>query len=227
MSDPDIVRTVTVAGLDDHPVVMEGVEASLARRRDRFRWVGSAASWAEFQTRLAEWSPRPDVVIVDLHLLEGPDLDAVIADLVRRGISVVAFAARPRPIPLRRAVAAGANGVVLKADSTDALLTVLDAVSAGQFAASSPQAHDLLTDENLTARLTPRELAVLSLLADGVPRKAIGARLDPPVGQATVVTYIRRIYQRYRAIGRDVASLGDALREAAADGYLTPQRPDA
>jgi DNA-binding NarL/FixJ family response regulator len=227
MSDPEHHRTVAVAGLDDHPVVMAGVEASLARRGGQYRWLGSAASWAELDTRLAEWPVVPDVVIVDLHVFDGSDPGEGIAALVRRGISVVAFAAEPRPIPVRRAVATGASGLVLKADSTDALLTVLDEVSTGRFAASSDLARDLLTDTSRAALLTPRELAVLSLLAAGVPRKAVGSRLDPPVGHATVVTYIRRIYRRYRAIGRNVATIGDALREAAADGYITPERPHA
>ena len=61
---------------------------------------------------------------------------------------------------------------------------------------------------------------MLQLLVDGVPRKNVGARLDPPVKLATVVTYLNRICRRYQENGRDVTTSQDAIRAAVADGWF-------
>ena len=41
-----------------------------------------------------------------------------------------------------------------------------------------------------TATPPPAEIEALQLLADGVPRKSVGERMDPPVAMSTVVTYL-------------------------------------
>ena len=73
----------------------------------------------------------------------------------------------------------------------------------------------LLTDPDLAAHLAPRELEVLRLLGEGVPRKSIGRRLDPPV---SLTTYLDRVRDRYRALGRTVDTPADAVRATTADG---------
>ncbi len=93
-------------------------------------------------------------------------------------------------------------------------------VSLGNFAVSSDLAFVLATDEEMVPNLAPRELEVLRLLAEGVPRKSVGSRLDPPVKLATVVTYLNRICTRYQENGRPVSTSQDAIRAAAEDGYL-------
>ena len=50
--------------------------------------------------------------------------------------------------------------------------------------------------------------------------------MDPPIAMSTVVTYLNRICARYRDLGRPVNGPADALRAAAADGYLDPPEPD-
>lgn len=209
-----------MAGIDDHPIVLEGVAAMLREKAPHVHWQGAATS-PEALISLVETAAEPvDAVLVDLHLGSGIDALPLIAELDARGIGVVVFTSELRPVPIRRAVTAGARGVALKSDPAEALLEVLDQVSAGDFAASSELAFALLTDDRLAAHLTARELEVLTLLAEGVPRKAIGRRMRPEVGLPTVVTYINRICGRYRSLGRDVSTVNDVLREAAADGHL-------
>jgi DNA-binding NarL/FixJ family response regulator len=216
---------IRLAAVDDHPVVVEGLVSLVTRESSDLVWLGGASTLAGLEQALERWPSPPDIVLYDLHLHDGSRPTDGIASLTSRGITVVVLTSEVRPIPVRRAVRAGALGVVLKSDPLDRIIDVVHAAAAGDFAASSDLAFVLLTDASLAARLAPRELEALELLADGVPRKLVGAHMDPPVGLATVVTYINRVCERYRALGRDVTTTQDALRAALEDGHL--DLPDA
>lgn len=209
-----------VMGVDDHPIVLEGVAAALGRRLPEFNWLGAAPTYPALEKLISEQASPPHIVLVDLHVTPDSDPCDLISRLDSRGIACVVFTSELRPIPIRRAVASGAKGVVLKADPVDGLADVLLDVQRGNFAASGEMAYVLLTDTTLVARLAPRELEVLGLLAEGVPRKAIGRRMSPPVGTATVITYMNRVCQRYRTMGRPINNFNDAIRAATDDGYL-------
>lgn len=218
-SDHDALR-LRVMGVDDHPIVMEGVAPALGRRMPKFEWLGAASTYPALEQLIDEQDSPPHIVLVDLHVSLDSDPCDLITRLDGREIACVVFTSELRPVPIRRAVAAGARGVALKTDPVDALVDVITDVSRGNFAASGELAYALLSDDDLVAHLAPRELQVLELLAEGVPRKAIGRRLTPPVGTATVITYVNRICARYRRMGRPVGTIGDAIRAATEDGYL-------
>lgn len=211
---------IRMAAVDDHPIVVEGLVSLITRDAPDLVWLGRSSTWAELAHRLQEWPSPPDLVLYDLHLHDGSTPTEGIATLSSRAITVVVFTSELRPIPIRRAVQAGARGVVLKSDPVDRIVDVVRSAAAGDFAVSSDLAFVLITDSSLAAHLAPRELEALELLADGVPRKSIGARMDPPVSLATVVTYLNRVCLRYRALGRDVTTAQDAVRAAVEDGYL-------
>lgn len=213
---------IRLAAVDDHPIVVEGLISLVTRDAPDLIWLGRCRSWADLQQRLREWDTPPDLILYDLHLHDGSRPTEGIESLRARGITVVVVTSEVRPIPIRRAVQAGALGVVLKSDPADGIVEVIRSAAAGDFAVSSELAFVLITDPSLAAQLAPRELQALELLAEGVPRKSIGGRMRPPVTLATVVTYLNRACARYQALGRDVATPADAVRAAAEDGYLKP-----
>jgi two-component system nitrate/nitrite response regulator NarL len=101
---------------------------------------------------------------------------------------------------------AGANGVVSRGAGADVLLAALSAVAQGLlvsdpmisgdagspgFAASSP------------VELTPRELEVLLLLAEGLPNKGVAARLS--VSEHTVKFHVNSIMGKLNAQSRTEA----------------------
>jgi DNA-binding NarL/FixJ family response regulator len=109
------------------------------------------------------------------------------------------------------ALAAGASGYLLKRLTREKLLTALQEVHGGgspmsssiarrvvQFFRAQPQpcAADL-------ERLSPRELEVLRLLAEGYVNKEIAERLA--LSAPTVATYIRRIYEKLHVHSRAAA----------------------
>ena len=222
-------KRLRMAAVDDHPIVVEGLVSLLTRGPEGSRarpdtpaveWLGQTRTFAELRARIDQWPAAPDLVLFDLNLGDGTDPADGIAELVAAGIAVVVLTSEVRPIPIRRAMKAGAAGLILKSDDLPRILEVVRSVSRGDFAVSSDLAFVLATDDDLTPNLAPRELQVLQLLADGVPRKNVGARLDPPVKLATVVTYLNRICRRYQENGRDVTTSQDALRAAVADGWF-------
>lgn len=211
---------IAIAAVDDHPVVVEGLRSALERWGLPFHWLGSARTAAELLA-LIEAADRPaDVVLVDLHLGDESDPEALIGTLSGRGIRCVVLTSENRPIPLRRAVAAGAVGLILKSDPLEHIVSVLEQIDRVGLATSSELAHALVTDEQMCARLAPRELEVLQLLADGHTRRSIARSFSPPISESTVSTYVERIFQQYRLLGRSVRNTVEAVREAAADGYF-------
>lgn len=212
----------TVVAVDDHPVVVEGVMAMVQRESPDIVLVGRATSWTELLEVLAGLSEPPELALMDLHLGDGSDPASSIAELTRRGIRVVVLTSEVRPVPIRQALVAGAVGLAIKSDPPDQIVRVIHAAAAGDFAVFSDLAFVLITDAALSAKLAPREVEVLTLLADGVPRKSVGAKMDPPVSTSTVVTYLNRACERYRELGREVYTTSDAVKAAIQDGYLDP-----
>lgn len=217
---------VCLVGVDDHPIVVNGLYALIKEAAPEFEWAGTARSYQEM-VRLfgrADFAERTEgqrlLVLYDLNLADGSDPYKAIAKLVQRGINVAVLTSEYRPVPLRNAVEAGAVGLALKSDPLESIVDVLRAASRGEEAVSTEVAFALVTERAFVPNLTERELEVLRLLAGGLPRKAVGSKLDPPVKLATVATYLNRVFVKYQKLDRDVMTFPDAIREATRDGFL-------
>lgn len=209
-----------IVGLDDHPVVMEGTRAALAAHGYLCAWLGSATEPVELFRIIEAAEYPPDFALIDLHL-KGPDTaERVIVALTGRGIRCIVFTGESRPEPLRRAVAAGAVGLILKSDGVERIAEVLRGVGEDGLSTSGELAYALLTDEAMCARLAPRQAQVLQLLAEGHTRREVARSFEPPLSESTVSTYLERVFQTYRLMGRPVRGTVDAVREAANDGHL-------
>ena len=212
-------RAMRLAAVDDHPVFVEGVVATLRRSGENVEWLGTAADFAGLKRALASWPQLPDIMLVDLHLEDG----SVPEDVV----GCVVLTSERRPVPIRRAVQAGAVGLILKSDGPEQLVTALREVRDDSFAVSSDLAYTLVTDAKICAHLSPRETEILELLADGFTRRAVARSFDPPIAESTVATHLERIFAQYRELGRDVRSTVAAIKEAARDGYVDDRRSNS
>ena len=134
-------ETIRLAAVDDHPVVVEGIAAILTRLGPEFEWLGSASSYDTLRALLESSPVAPDVVLYDLHLHDDSTSGDGIAWLAEQDIRSVILTSDIRPIPIRDAVTAGAQGVILKSDAPEAIIDVLRQVHAGDFAVSSELAH--------------------------------------------------------------------------------------
>ncbi|GAA1071391.1 response regulator [Nocardiopsis composta] len=180
--------------VDDHPIVRSGLAALFADEED-VEIVGEASNGADAVRLIA--LRRPDVVLMDLRL--NGDMDGV--QTTRR---VRALPDPPRVLVLTtyesdtdiiRAVDAGASGYLLKDSPPERLFDAVRGVGRGETVLSPPVAARLMhrVRDPLPA-LTPRELEIVRLLAEGAGNKEIAKRIF--VTEATVKTHLRRIYTK-------------------------------
>lgn len=228
-ADPAVAdRPLRLGAVDDHPVVLRGILWTIQQFAPWITLVDTAPSVSALLTNV--YGATLDVVLLDLDLGQrAPDGDADptrnIQALRAAGAQVLILTAEERPIPVRRAIVAGATGLVLKSDPETQLIAAIRQARTGSLSFSSRLAYLLVTDPTSAAHLAPREMEVLHWLAQGVSRAEIGSLLDPPVGLSTVDTYLKRAAHTYRALGRDSFNAYETMRHAHQDGHVTICHP--
>ena len=187
--------------IDDHPIVLQGCRrmlqdagvAAVLEARD-------AVSGYRLYRR-----HRPEVVIVDLAM-QGSGLGGL--QLIRRIRShdpqarIMVLSMHSDPIIVSRALEAGATGYVLKDTSSEDLLKAFAKVQAGTPYLSGDLAMQVAlahtsARQNPLAELTPRELQILSLLAEGKPYGCIAEEIN--VSYKTVVNVSSQLKQKLNA----------------------------
>jgi DNA-binding NarL/FixJ family response regulator len=197
MADP-----IRILVADDHPVVRDGLVAMLGTQPD-FEVVGQAATGREVLSQVA--ALRPDVVLLDLEM---PEMDGVEA-LQRLGqanspVRVIVFTAFDSDERIVSAVQAGAQGYLLKGAPREEVFQAVRVVHAGGSLLQPVVASKLLRQvSDGFEPLTPRELEVLGLVAQGLPNKEIAARLTITV--RTVKFYVSSIMAKLGAGNRTEA----------------------
>jgi two-component system, NarL family, nitrate/nitrite response regulator NarL len=195
---------------DDHPLVREGIRASLATH-DQVRIVGEASSGEE-AVQLAQ-KLSPDVVLMDLTM---PGIGGFEATKRLRKVSpkarciIVSMHAEREYV--RQVAACGAKGYVLKDSPPQHLLQAIEAVHGGRTYFTPSVSETLLSEmiqsgdratEPPFAKLTERETEVLRLVADGFTNKQIALRLA--ISVRTVETHRERVMDKLNI--RTVAGL--------------------
>ncbi len=186
--------------VDDHPVVRDGLVGMLAGEPG-LQVVGQADGGVAGVEVVA--ATDPDVLLIDLRMPAGDGWDAIAtlraADPARPRILVLTTYDSPRDI--HRAMAAGADGYLLKdAPRAQLVQAICDLAAGGE--AMSPRVRDALA-EAAAIGLTERERRVLGLVADGLTNRAIGSRLG--ISEATVKTHLANLFPKLGAPDRAAA----------------------
>ena len=181
--------------------------------------VGSYGT-AEAALAQADW-PATTLLLSDLDL---PGLSGV--ELIRQvkqatpGLIAAAYTIYDDRKYVFDALAAGAVGYLIKGSAPAVLVAELRSLAAGGASISPGIAMMLLenlygspTQEVADKPLTPREVEILKLLAEGLLYKEISA--DHHISIHTVHTHIKRIYQKLQATCR-----AQAVSNARRHGYL-------
>jgi DNA-binding NarL/FixJ family response regulator len=157
---------------------------------------------------------RPDVAVVDVSM-PGPDVTTLPVRLSERGLGVrlVALTMHAESAVVRRVLAAGFRGYVLKDNSFDELLDALRTVAVGDVFVS-PTLELQLRREPEFAALSEREQTVLRWIADGSTTKRIAAELG--ISAKTVETYRTRLMRKL-----EVRSSAELVRRAIELGLLS------
>lgn len=201
-----VIRTVVV---DDHSLIREGTRQILEREPD-LEVVGEASTGEEALDLIARL--EPDLALLDLRL---PDISGIeVAREVReRGSAtrVVLLSAFDDEEYVVEALSAGAAGYLVKTMPSGELVRWLRQAHAGEVALDPQLASRLAryvgrasnrTDEPV---FSARELAVLRLLATGLPNKQIARRLG--ISPRTVEGHLSHIFGKLGISSRTEAVL--------------------
>lgn len=205
-------HAITVATIDNHAVVRDGLTFRVNACED-LSMVASVASVEEY----AAAGVSADVVLLDLLLADG-DSTGHIPTLTGAGSRVLLYTTEERPVPLRRAVEAGATGVVLKSDPVEAVPVAIRDAMAGEFCCSGPLAHALLHNEAAVADLSERQVEVLQALDEGLDYRATARSLG--ISEGVVKTHLARVREKYRSRGLDPGNAHHLTKLASDEGYL-------
>lgn len=213
-------QTCTVAVVEDDP----NTRARLTEKVDNladFSVIVSAGSVAEAKDLLRQFPP--DVLLIDLGLPDGSGLDVIRqqSDLhPEMPILVISVFGDEKSVI--RAIEAGAQGYLLKSDSSLAIEQCLAQLLAGGAPISAAIARHLIrrlrpeptqAQREAQSLLSDRELEVLQLAAKGYSYQDIAELLQVKV--STVGSYTRRMYQKL-----SVHSRSEAVFEATRMGLM-------
>jgi DNA-binding NarL/FixJ family response regulator len=192
---------ITVFLLDDHEIVRRGI-AQLLESADDITVVGEAATAAQALARIP--ALRPDVAILDVRL---PDGDGVsVCRDIRSAISpppaCLMLTSYSDDEALFGAIMAGAAGYLLKQVTGVDLVGAVRAIAAGGSLLDSRATAVVLErlrkgDEPSDPRyasLSPQEKRILSLIADGLTNRQIGAELF--LAEKTVKNYVSSLLHK-------------------------------
>ena len=193
----DDIKQITVLAVDDHPLLRQGIAALIADERD-MRLVAEAANGREAVQQFR--THRPDVTLMDLQM---PEMNGIDAMLAIRGefpdARVIVLTTYTGDVQARRALQAGARAYLLKNSLHKELLDTIRAVYAGR-KNLSPEVSFELAEHAAEETLSPLEIRVLRLIADGNSNKEIAAELS--VTEDSVKGHVRNILSKLGASDR-------------------------
>jgi DNA-binding NarL/FixJ family response regulator len=213
MSDRDDRGRLRVILADDHTVMRAGLVALLSSEPS-IEIVGEAGDGCAAVGLVAR--AEPDVALLDLRM---PVLDGVAATAeiiaARRRTRVLILTTYDTDSDIERAVEAGATGYLLKDATSEQLVEAIHAASRGETVLAPRVAQRLVARMRQPApvALTPREVDVLTGVADGLNNAEIGKRLF--IAEATVKTHLLRIFAKL-----DVSDRTHAVVTALQRGLL-------
>ncbi len=194
-------RLIRVAVVDDHPVFRDGT-AALLGREPGIEVVATGGTLDEARSILGAGEP-PDVLILDVRL--GDDNGLTLLGGPSR-TAVIVFSAFDYPQYHHVALRAGAAGFVPKRVETRELIDAVRAAADGRLVFERRQ-------EAPPPALTPREMEVVRLVADGLTNEEVGVGMG--VTSKTVEAHLGRIFER-----TGVQSRTELATRAIREGWL-------
>jgi len=194
----EIIRVLLV---DDHPLVLDGIEARLAQEAS-VEVIGTANNGQQALAQAAEL--KPDVVLMDISMpvMNGFEATEKFREQMP-DIRVLILSMHDDREYIMKLVRCGASGYVLKDVSSRELIHAIQTVSTGASYFSSGVSQTLFSapamapaepEPSLPDPLTPRETAVLRAIAEGLSNKEIARQLD--ISVRTVETHRLNIKQK-------------------------------
>jgi DNA-binding NarL/FixJ family response regulator len=210
-----MVGKVSVAIVDDHDAIRLGFQ--VACKEFGFKLLGAEATVSDLLDKLS--SGEPQVVVLDLSLADGSQVEDNVKRIIEHGSQVLIFSIADKRGLVRAAIKAGAAAIVPKANSMAELAGAIRLVADGVYVNNTQTTAAIDSDLDFKeAKLSPREREVLTLYASGMALKQVAFTLN--IKMNTAKEHIDRVRTKYAYIGRPVSSKTELLLRAIEDGLI-------
>jgi DNA-binding NarL/FixJ family response regulator len=193
---------IRILMVDDHTLLREGIAELIADETDMVL-VGEAGNGREAIEQFRKH--HPDVTLMDLQMPKMCGLDAMIAI---RGefpeARIIVLTTYMGDVQVLRALKAGARAYLLKNTLRTELLRTIRAVHEGD-KSLSPEVSFQLAEHVAEETLSPTEVRVLRLIADGNSNKEIASELSAT--EDTIKGQVRSILSKLNANDRTHAAM--------------------
>lgn len=208
---------ISVGILDDHLLVVKGIE-ELVSYIDSCEFVAGYQSIAEATEKLK--LGQPDILLLDIHL---PDGDGIAFGKVLKStypeMKILALSSFDQLVLVKRMIANGANGYILKSTDLESLKNALESVAAGEIFIQEEIKQEMsnqflgLTKNKYIEIPTPREREILAFIANGLTSQEIADRLF--ISLNTVETHRRNLINKFQA-----KNMAEMIHIAITNGFL-------
>ena len=204
-------RPTRLLVVDDHKIVLIGLK-TLFGALDRYAVDGEASTALDAVAEARR--VQPDIVLMDVRLSDGSGIEA--CREIRSefpNVRVVILTSYPDEEAVFAAIAAGAQGYLLKHTDPHQLIDAVDAVARGDSLIDPGVTGMILgwmrkvaegPNDNPFASLSNQERQILPLIADGKSNREIGADLS--LSESTVKTYVSHLLQKLHLVRRSQAA---------------------
>ncbi|WMJ72275.1 response regulator transcription factor [Cytophagaceae bacterium ABcell3] len=183
---------------DDHRLVRDGIKALLAKSSD-FVIAGEADDGKELLELLKK--AKPDVALIDISMPNLTGLEAI--PLIKKdfpGTRIILLTMHADPDYIIKAIQSGTHGYLLKDVEPEELHLAVKTVAKGEKYFNATISNIMI--DNLSRieeskeeqNLSPREMEVLTLVADGLSTKLIADKLS--ISIRTVETHRLNIMKK-------------------------------
>lgn len=201
----------TVLLLDDHDIVLEGLQRALGRSGFD---VVAVTTDPDAAVTLAR-RESPDLCLIDLRLRDRLGTEVIPALLAAHpGTRVVMLTSFDDGKAARDALAAGAAGFLLKDTSSDELSRQLHSIAGGATVIDDRVSEAVFRPP--VARLSDRQVSILRLVATGATNAEVARELH--LSPHTVKDHLAQIMRSL-----DARTRAEAVARGIAEGLLAPE----
>jgi DNA-binding NarL/FixJ family response regulator len=215
-----MTAVINIVLAEDHTLVREGLKMLLSTEPG-LEVVAETGDGRAVEALVRKVLPGLLVLDLDLPGRHGVDIATTIKSEFAATIKVLVLTGDLRPESVGRALAAGADGYVLKSEDTDELLTAVRAVLAGREYVSKSIAHAFRADAARKdagpppATATPREREIMSLVARGLSNNDIAGLLN--ISVLTVRTHRQNLMEKF-----ELRNAAEVTAYAVKHGFYDP-----
>jgi DNA-binding NarL/FixJ family response regulator len=197
---------ITVVLVDDHPIVLQGLQQLFDRQSD-FRVVAACAN--SDTALIAIRTHHPDVLVLDLRMPQPGGLGLLrMLKAEQLDCRCVLLTAAIHDDEVIEATRLGVTGLVLKESPPETLLKCVRRVNRGERCIDQEtitRAFQAVVgresaEREIAKTLTPRETELVKMMAEGLRNRAIAERMG--ISEGTVKVHLHNVYEKLGLDGR-------------------------